>query len=60
MAESTIPDPSDEIHRALHARAIQRNNNIEAEATAIITEAVQPVGASSSVRCRPSSGATTH
>ncbi|WP_222932840.1 FitA-like ribbon-helix-helix domain-containing protein [Nocardia yunnanensis] len=44
MAELTIPDLPDEIHRALHARAVQHGNSIEAEAAAIITEAVQPAG----------------
>lgn len=50
MATLTIRNLSDEVHRALKARAIQNGRSMEAEMRAILEAAVLPEGACGSVR----------
>ncbi|AYF78121.1 plasmid stability protein stbC [Nocardia yunnanensis] len=42
MKNVTIRNLSDEVHRAIRARAAQHERSIEAEIRAILTDAVQP------------------
>lgn len=42
MAELTVRNLSDEVLRALHARAAEHGHSIEAEVRSILEEAVEP------------------